>query len=128
MISASLHSGAWKGPSMHLSPTAKRDFIRMRIDTEVSLLHEGQVIAAVCLDLSSSGMQVQAPQRFRWATARGAHRLRPPGSKVDASHRSGVDADQPGRAAEVRGHAKLKLPIAPAASHRIRSRLRLRHP
>ena len=43
----------------------KRDFIRMRIDTEVSLLHEGQVIAAVCLDLSSGGMQVQAPQRFR---------------------------------------------------------------
>ncbi|MCG8294295.1 MULTISPECIES: PilZ domain-containing protein [Pseudomonas] len=43
----------------------KRDFIRMRIDTEVSLLHAGQVIAAVCLDLSSSGMQVQAPQRFQ---------------------------------------------------------------
>ncbi|MDF9620037.1 PilZ domain-containing protein [Pseudomonas entomophila] len=43
----------------------KRDFIRMRIDTEVSLLHAGQVIAAVCLDLSSSGMQVQAPHRFQ---------------------------------------------------------------
>ena len=43
----------------------KRDFIRMRIDTEVSLLHEGQVIAAVCLDLSSGGMQVQAPLRFQ---------------------------------------------------------------
>lgn len=43
----------------------KRDFIRMRIDTEVSLLHADQVIAAVCLDLSSSGMQVQAPQRFQ---------------------------------------------------------------
>ncbi|MCE5979689.1 PilZ domain-containing protein [Pseudomonas sp. JR33AA] len=48
-------------PSSH---SEKRDFIRMRIDTEVSLLHEGQVIAAVCLDLSSGGMQVQAPQRF----------------------------------------------------------------
>ncbi|WP_248920824.1 PilZ domain-containing protein [Pseudomonas entomophila] len=43
----------------------KRDFIRMRIDTEISLLHAGQVIAAVCLDLSSSGMQVQAAQRFQ---------------------------------------------------------------
>ena len=49
-------------PSNH---SEKRDFIRMRIDTEVSLLHEGQVIAAVCLDLSSGGMQVQAPQRFQ---------------------------------------------------------------
>ncbi|MGY4523258.1 PilZ domain-containing protein [Pseudomonas sp. UBA4617] len=49
-------------PSSHAE---KRDFIRMRIDTEVSLLHEGQVIAAVCLDLSSSGMQVQAAQRFQ---------------------------------------------------------------
>lgn len=48
-----------------LSHSEKRDFIRMRIDTEVTLLHEGQVIAAVCLDLSSSGMQVQAPQSFQ---------------------------------------------------------------
>ena len=47
-------------PSNH---SEKRDFIRMRIDTEVSLLHEGPVIAAVCLDLSSGGLQVQAPQR-----------------------------------------------------------------
>jgi len=43
----------------------KRDFIRMRIDTEVSLLHAGQVIAATCIDLSGSGMQVEAPQRFK---------------------------------------------------------------
>lgn len=43
----------------------KRDFIRMRVDTEVTLLHEGQVIAATCIDLSSSGMQVEAPQRFQ---------------------------------------------------------------
>ncbi|MDR2307089.1 MAG: PilZ domain-containing protein [Paucimonas sp.] len=43
----------------------KRDFIRMRIDTEVSLLHAGQVISATCIDLSSSGMQIEAPQRFK---------------------------------------------------------------
>jgi len=42
----------------------KRDFIRMRVDAEVSLLHEGQEIAGVCVDLSSSGMQVQAPRQF----------------------------------------------------------------
>ena len=43
----------------------KRDFIRMRVDAEVSLIHAGQVIAAVCVDLSGSGMQVQAPKRFQ---------------------------------------------------------------
>ncbi|MGF6591117.1 PilZ domain-containing protein [Pseudomonas sp. 2835] len=42
----------------------KRDFIRMRVEADISLIHQGQVIAAVCLDLSSSGMQVQAPQPF----------------------------------------------------------------
>ncbi|GHS83383.1 pilus assembly protein [Pseudomonas sp. PAGU 2196] len=53
---------------MHQTPSShseKRDFIRMRIDTDISLLHQDQVIAAVCLDLSSGGMQVQAPQRFQ---------------------------------------------------------------
>ena len=43
----------------------KRDYIRMRVDAEVSLLHAGQVIPAVCIDLSSSGMQVQAPRTFK---------------------------------------------------------------
>jgi hypothetical protein len=42
----------------------KRDFIRMRVDADVSLIHAGQEIAGVCLDLSSSGMQVQAPRQF----------------------------------------------------------------
>ena len=42
----------------------KRDFIRMRVDADVSLIHEGQELAGVCVDLSSSGMQVQAPRQF----------------------------------------------------------------
>lgn len=42
----------------------KRDFIRMRVDADVSLVHAGQEIAGVCVDLSSSGMQVQAPRLF----------------------------------------------------------------
>ena len=42
----------------------KRDYIRMRVDADISLLHAGQVIPAVCIDLSSSGMQVQAPRTF----------------------------------------------------------------
>ncbi len=43
----------------------KRDFIRMQIDADVALIHEGAEIAAVCIDLSSSGMQVEAPQSFK---------------------------------------------------------------
>ena len=43
----------------------KRDFIRMRVEADVSLIHAGQVISAVCIDLSSSGMQVQAPRSFK---------------------------------------------------------------
>ncbi|WP_025128871.1 PilZ domain-containing protein [Pseudomonas sp. PH1b] len=43
----------------------KRDYIRMRVDAEVTLIHQGQVVEAVCIDLSSSGMQVQAPRSFQ---------------------------------------------------------------
>jgi hypothetical protein len=43
----------------------KRDYIRMRVDADISLLYAGQIIPAVCLDLSSSGMQVQAPRAFK---------------------------------------------------------------
>ena len=42
----------------------KRDFIRMRVDADVSLIHQGDEVAAVCIDLSSSGMQLQAPRLF----------------------------------------------------------------
>ncbi|WP_437884199.1 PilZ domain-containing protein [Pseudomonas sp. LRF_L74] len=38
----------------------KRDFIRMRLESPVTLYHEGRAIPAVCLDLSSTGMQIEA--------------------------------------------------------------------
>ncbi|HSX71342.1 PilZ domain-containing protein [Pseudomonas subflava] len=38
----------------------KRDFIRMRLEAPVILHHAGQEIEAQCLDLSSTGMQVEA--------------------------------------------------------------------
>jgi c-di-GMP-binding flagellar brake protein YcgR len=38
----------------------KRDFIRMRMDAGVILLLDEQRIEGVCLDLSSTGMQVVA--------------------------------------------------------------------
>lgn len=43
----------------------KRDFIRMRVDAEITLIHAGQLVSAVCVDLSSSGMQVQAQRSFK---------------------------------------------------------------
>jgi hypothetical protein len=36
----------------------------MRVDADVSLIHQGDEVAAVCIDLSSSGMQLQAPHLF----------------------------------------------------------------
>ena len=38
----------------------KRDYIRMRLEAPVILHHAGQKIEAQCLDLSSTGMQVEA--------------------------------------------------------------------
>ncbi|AOE85869.1 PilZ domain-containing protein [Pseudomonas sp. TCU-HL1] len=38
----------------------KRDFIRMQVQTKAILEHAGRQYPALCLDLSSSGMQVEA--------------------------------------------------------------------
>lgn len=38
----------------------KRDFIRMRIETAITLIQGSQRYEATCLDLSSTGMQVLA--------------------------------------------------------------------
>jgi hypothetical protein len=43
----------------------KRDYIRMRVDADINLIYAGQIIPAVCVDLSGSGMQVQAPRSFQ---------------------------------------------------------------
>lgn len=43
----------------------KRDYIRMRVDADISLLYAGQIIPAICVDLSSTGMQIQAPRTFQ---------------------------------------------------------------
>lgn len=42
----------------------KRDFIRMRVDADVRLVHAGEEVPAVCIDLSSSGMQVESKLKF----------------------------------------------------------------
>ncbi|MDA8484173.1 PilZ domain-containing protein [Pseudomonas resinovorans] len=38
----------------------KRDFIRMQVQTKAILEHAGQQYPVLCLDLSSSGMQLEA--------------------------------------------------------------------
>lgn len=38
----------------------KRDFIRMRVETAVTFECEGQTYEGVCIDLSSTGMQIEA--------------------------------------------------------------------
>lgn len=38
----------------------KRDYIRMRLEAPVTLQHAGKEIPALCLDLSSTGMQLEA--------------------------------------------------------------------
>lgn len=38
----------------------KRDYIRMRLEAPVTLHHDGKAIPALCLDLSSTGMQLEA--------------------------------------------------------------------
>ncbi|QEY58774.1 PilZ domain-containing protein [Pseudomonas sp. C27(2019)] len=37
----------------------KRDFIRMRVETEITLECDGINYDAVCIDLSSTGMQIE---------------------------------------------------------------------
>ena len=42
----------------------KRNFIRMQVAADITLIHAGQVIPAVCVDLSSGGMQIQTVRLF----------------------------------------------------------------
>lgn len=65
----------------------KRDFIRMRVDADVSLIHAGQEISGICVDLSSSGMQVQAPRQFEVGDALTV--------RIDSDHTAlkGLEAD-----------------------------------
>ncbi|MFJ2712999.1 PilZ domain-containing protein [Pseudomonas sp. NPDC087346] len=65
----------------------KRDFIRMRVDADVVLIHEGDEVSAVCIDLSSSGMQVEAPRQFKVGDRLSV--------RIDSDHTalSGLEAD-----------------------------------
>lgn len=47
----------------------KRDFIRMQLNSEAQLLVNGQQIEAVCIDLSSSGMQLKCAEPLTVGTS-----------------------------------------------------------
>ena len=51
----------------------KRDFIRMQIETSITLIHDGQCFDAICLDLSSTGMQVIAATTLQMGDKVQAH-------------------------------------------------------
>jgi c-di-GMP-binding flagellar brake protein YcgR len=43
----------------------KRDYIRMRLEAPVTLHHAGKEIPALCLDLSSTGMQLEVESALK---------------------------------------------------------------
>lgn len=43
----------------------KRDFIRMRINSQVAIRHNGNNYQAVCKDLSGAGMLIETEQAFK---------------------------------------------------------------
>ncbi len=51
----------------------KRDFIRMTVDAEVNLRVGNVVVPAVCKDLSSTGMQLQAKTQLSVGDQVGVH-------------------------------------------------------
>ena len=51
----------------------KRDFIRMRLEAPVTLVCGDEKIPALCLDLSSTGMQVEARTRLAVGDRVGVH-------------------------------------------------------
>ena len=46
----------------------KRDFIRMRINSQVLIHHEGNDYTGICRDLSGTGMLVETQQSFELGT------------------------------------------------------------
>jgi hypothetical protein len=43
----------------------KRDFIRMHLEAPVTLRHDGNQYPAICRDLSSTGMLLEAPTQLQ---------------------------------------------------------------
>lgn len=51
----------------------KRDFIRMRVETPITLQSNGQTYHGICTDLSSTGMQVELNQPATFSHGQAVH-------------------------------------------------------
>jgi len=51
----------------------KRDFIRMHVETPVTLSIDGQTFTGTCLDLSSTGMQIKTDSTFKMGDRLAVH-------------------------------------------------------
>lgn len=51
----------------------KRDFIRMHLEAPVTLRHDGVEFPALCRDLSSTGMLLEAPTQLALGDMVGVH-------------------------------------------------------
>lgn len=45
----------------------KRDFIRMRVETPITFQFNGENYAAVCIDLSSTGLQIETEHAIEFS-------------------------------------------------------------
>lgn len=55
-------------PSVDQTYSEKRDFIRMRINSQVDILHAGNEYRGICKDLSGAGMLIETAQTFEVGT------------------------------------------------------------
>lgn len=65
----------------------KRDYIRMRLEAPVTLQHAGKEIPALCLDLSSTGMQLEVESALKMGDKIKVH------IASDHNHLKGLIAD-----------------------------------
>ncbi|MFC3608895.1 PilZ domain-containing protein [Stutzerimonas tarimensis] len=69
------------------SYSEKRDYIRMRVETPGTLIHGAKSIPIICLDLSATGMQIEANARLQVGDRVGV--------RIESGHDSlrGLDAE-----------------------------------
>ena len=54
--------------SIERSYNEKRDYIRMRINSQVNILHAGKKYKGICKDLSGAGMLIETTHTFEVGT------------------------------------------------------------
>lgn len=83
----------------------KRDFIRMRVETAATFELDGQVYDAVCIDLSSTGLQIETDSTLQFSLGQ-ALRVKIPSSH---SKLQGLEADALVQRIETLGNGRISL-------------------